>query len=181
MPPISEPTPEFSRLVALDKIGHEEAGFDIQAEPGERTALAERFGLISIEKLTARVSLAWLKGRKAIRLTAAFHAEVTQTCVATLDPVPAKLDEQFTIVYAEAKGGSAGGEVVVSLEDETEPLVGSTLDIGEIVAEELALSLDPYPRRPGLAAGESGATAGGEGPSTPSGPFSILAGRLRKD
>ena len=169
MPPVSEPPPEFSRLVALDKIGHEEAGFDIQAEPGERTALA------------ARVGLKWLKGRKAIRLTATFHAEVTQTCVATLDPVPAKLDEQFTIVYAEARGGSGGGEVVVSLEDETEPLVGSTLDIGEIVAEELALSLDPYPRRPGFAAGESGATTGGEGPSTPSGPFSILAGRLRKD
>lgn len=32
--------------------------------------------------------------------------------------------------------------------DEPEPLEGTILDLGEIVAEELALSLDPYPRGP---------------------------------
>ena len=35
---------------------------------------------------------------------------------------------------------------VADLED-AEPLVGEIIDLGEIIAEEFSLSLDPYPRR----------------------------------
>jgi hypothetical protein len=47
------------------------------------------------------------------------------------------------------------------------------VDIGEVVAETLALDLDPYPRKPGEAFAEhvEDAAAPGENPS----PFAVLA------
>ena len=42
------------------------------------------------------------------------------------------------------------GEAVLSAQaDAPEPLSGNLLDVGEIVAEQLSLAADPYPRRPG--------------------------------
>ena len=42
------------------------------------------------------------------------------------------------------------GEAVLSAHaDSPEPLSGNLLDVGEIVAEQLSLAADPYPRRPG--------------------------------
>jgi hypothetical protein len=173
------PVPEFSRTVPVDQIGADGCEFDIRAEPRERAALAERFGLVAIDALTARVHLERARGRKTIRLAATFHAEVTQTCVVTLEPVEAVLDQDFVIHYAETKAGEDAAEVVVSLDDDTEPLVGPVLDMGEAVAEELALSLDPYPRRPDAAI-ESGGAAGPDD-AAPAGAFAVLASKFRKD
>jgi hypothetical protein len=173
------PTPEFSRPVPIDQIGMEECVFDLRAEPHERAALARRFELVEIGVLTAVVRLAWVRGRKAVRLAATFHAEVTQTCVVTLEPVPSVLDQEFVIPYAAMPEGGGGGEVVVSLEDETEPLIGPVLDIGEVVAEELALSLDPYPRSPGAGVAAISGPESGEG--APSGAFAVLAAKFRKE
>jgi uncharacterized metal-binding protein YceD (DUF177 family) len=42
------------------------------------------------------------------------------------------------------------GEALLSAQaDAPEPLSGNMLDVGEIVAEQLSLAADPYPRRPG--------------------------------
>ncbi len=42
------------------------------------------------------------------------------------------------------------GEAVLSAQpDAPEPLAGNMLDVGEIVAEQLSLAADPYPRRAG--------------------------------
>ncbi len=53
----SEPQPEFSRLVPVDRLGAaeipEEIPEEISAEPGERAALARRFGLLSLDRLSA--------------------------------------------------------------------------------------------------------------------------------
>ncbi len=41
--------------------------------------------------------------------------------------------------------------VMVDLEsDAAEPFDGDAIDIGEAVAQQLALALDPYPRAPGV-------------------------------
>ena len=60
--------------------------------------------------------------------------------------------------------------------------MGDSLDVGEIIAEELALSLDPYPRKPGIAVeiGPGGGAAKGEAPPRDR-PFEALAALKRKD
>ncbi len=43
------------------------------------------------------------------------------------------------------------GEALLNAQgDAPEPLTGNMLDVGEIVAEQLSLTADPYPRRPGI-------------------------------
>jgi hypothetical protein len=50
------------------------------------------------------------------------------------------------------------------------PYAGDSIDLGAVLAEQLALSLDPYPRKPGAALPPEAA-------DEPETPFSILRGR----
>ena len=50
-------TPEFSRPVRVEAIGDEPRTIPVEAGDAERAALAERFGLISIERLEGRFTV----------------------------------------------------------------------------------------------------------------------------
>lgn len=138
---------EFSRRVPLDRIGARPAAHEIAATESERAALAERFGLLGIDSLTATVTLARARAGQAVELSARLQAAVVQVCVVTLEPVPARLDESFTILYL------AMSDADEDLDPDPEgpvlePLPPDAIDIGEAVAQELALALDPFPRTP---------------------------------
>lgn len=185
MDPIDDVPAEFSRIVAIDRLDGDEGRREIAADAGERAALAERFGLLGLDSLTASVRLKRVRGG-AVRVTASFTADVVQACVVTLAPVPAHIEESFTILYAREAAAPGGAEVVVPLEDETlpEPLAGNTIDIGEAVAQNLAVALDPYPRAPGARLQDVFEGAGeGETPPADRGPFAALAsfGKKAKD
>lgn len=155
---------EFPRPVAVGRLAEEEV-HRIEATPAERAALARRFGLRGLESLGAEVRLAPL-GR-GVRLDAALEANVVQECVVTLEPVPNHVSERFTLVYGGAPASPDEDTVV-------EPLENETIDIGEAVAQQLSLALDPYPRAPGAAI-DPRWTGGEEG----KGPFAAL-GKLKK-
>src|SRR5882672_6173204 len=132
------PQAEFSRLVAADQVGPQETEREIVANPAERARLAERFGLLALDRLTAAVSLK--RGRGGlIQVRGRLEAEVVQACVVTLEPVRSRLSESFA------------GAVVIGLEDEDPPeeLIEGRIDLGETVAQQLAVALDPYPHAPG--------------------------------
>jgi len=156
---------EFPRPVEISRLPGGESVFAIAATPAERAALARRFGLLTLERLEARVTLARLAGG-LVRLAAELSADVQQECVVTLAPVESRVDDRFSLVY-----GARDDEHEVVLSGEAElvaPLVGDTLDLGEAVAQQLSLALDPYPRAPGVEAAlpvDSGKTS----------PFAVLA------
>ena len=81
------------------------------------------------------------------------RGRIVQACVLTLDPVTQDLDEAFRIVFkqdmADDLDPESGESVLNAQADAPEPLQGNMLDVGEIVAEQLSLAADPYPRRPG--------------------------------
>lgn len=169
------PTPEFSRPVAIDKIDRRGIVRTIEADAAEREALARRFGLVSIERLTATVRLRSVNGGTAIRLDAHVDARVTQPCVVTLEPVPGTVSSDFVLLYTKEAGGD---EIELAFEDETvEPLVGSEIDVGEAVAQELPIALDPYPRAPDATVESLDADAAAlqEPPEEKQRPFSGLA------
>ncbi len=141
---------EFSRPVMVDKLGPAEKVFEIEAKPDERKALAERFGIIEVGSLKAVIRLKLISGGPMVRLRGRFEADVIQTCVVTLEPVPAHLEEEFELTYGpEAEQDEE--EIVIDLEivDPPELIEGGAIDIGEAAAEHLALALDPFPRAPG--------------------------------
>ncbi len=141
---------EFSRPFQVERLGREVKIFDLEANAAERAALAGRFRILSIDSLVARVQLSLVGGVGLVRLKGYFAADVVQACVLSLEPVPAHLEEDFELTYS-TEAAPAGDEVVVELDDEEppEPIVDGVIDLGEAVAEHLALALDPFPRAPG--------------------------------
>lgn len=140
-------TAEFSRTVRIDTLGAGPRTIEIEADEAERAALAERFGLVSIESLAADVALT--RAGEAITAVGKLRAKVTQSCVATAVPVPASVEEPFTILFRPPPEGHAEEEIELS-EQEMDVVFydGAMVDIGDAVAESLSLGLDPYPRAP---------------------------------
>jgi len=176
MPRQHSDSQEFSRFVEADSIGTHRLERRISANPEERTALAKRFGLIGIDRLEASFSLK-RAGGGVIHIDGEVAAEVTQACVVTLAPVPAKVAEAFSADFAdEDRRREPDADLDFDAEDPPEPIRNGHIDLGELAAEQLALALDPYPRAPGAAIpAEFSPDPDAEADSDqPVNPFSIL-------
>jgi uncharacterized metal-binding protein YceD (DUF177 family) len=158
-------TPEFSRLVELARLPAQRR---IEANAEERAALARRLGLLGLDRLVAEASLTRLPG-DVVRLDARFEAELVQECVVTLEPVPARIAEDFAIVYSPQVEDAELVEIEAA---DAETLEGDAIDIGEAVAQQLSLALDPYPHAPGAALPEAALTER----EAAAHPFAALAG-----
>ena len=149
--PRASSAPEFTRPVDVGRVPPSGVVYDLDATSIERAALAERFDLLALDRLEAEVRLERLAGG-LLRLSAALKAAVVQACVVTLEPVHDCIDEAFTVLY---RAGAEAGETTLVLNGASElvePLASDILDIGEAVAQQLSLALDPYPRAPGAIA-----------------------------
>ena len=142
----AEIEPEFSRPFDLKELEKIPRVIDLSANEEECALLAHRFDQQSVGCLSANLALAWLEAEEVLSISGRFQAEVVQTCVITLEPVTAELDEEINLVFARDIEKSAD---IVDPED-AEPLDGEMVDLGELVAEEFSLALEPYPRRPDI-------------------------------
>lgn len=174
--------PEFSRVVIAEKVQHRELVEEIEATEAERRGLADRFELEAIGAFTATVRLRRVNGGTMIRVDGHLEADVVQTCVVTLESVPAHVSEDFGAVFAPPELVPDLDDIELDMisveEDQPEPLVNGRIDIGELAAQHLSLALDPYPRAPGVeydpvAEHEEGADVEDE-PQKPN-PFAALA------
>lgn len=149
MPGRAEHAPEFSRVVEVDEIGPNGRELTLAAEPGERAALARRFGLEDLTDFEGKARLTAL-GEGRVRLKVTFSADVIQSCVITLDPVASHISDQFEVTYAPVPRNEDDAEVVIDMdaEDPPEALLEGKIDIGEMMAQHLAMQIDPYPRAP---------------------------------
>ena len=147
-------TMEFSRPVRADRLGVAGKTIAIEATADERTALAERFGILGIERLTASVQLEARRGGSLVLVKGHFDADVVQACVLSLAPVPAHVEGDFALTYSSDEEDDEMDVLVdVSMPDPPDPMPDGVVDIGEAVAEQLALSLDPFPKAPGASFG----------------------------
>ena len=138
--------PEFSRFLEVPRAEGGEVTASIAAQPAERAALALRFSLLSLDRLESELRLVRLPGG-LVRLSATLSAELAQECVLTLEPVATTIEESFSLLYGRVE---AARDIVLDGEAETvEPLIGSRIDIGEAVAQQLSLALEPFPHAPG--------------------------------
>jgi uncharacterized metal-binding protein YceD (DUF177 family) len=141
-------TPEFSRPVRVDTLSGTPRELSIGANEEERAALAKRFNLPGIESLKAEASVT--RTGEEVRASGTLNASVTQSCVASGEPVPAEVEEEFRIVFRPHPRGVSEEEEIELSEGELDVVFydGAAVDVGEAVAETLSLSLDPYPRAP---------------------------------
>ncbi|MBV8797265.1 MAG: DUF177 domain-containing protein [Hyphomicrobiales bacterium] len=172
----------FSRVVRVDAIPREGQVIAIEASAAEREGLASFYKLQAIAALTATLRVEpW--GEGGARVTGDVHGEVTQICVVSLDPFPATVDEEVDVRFAPqtaAKSESLATREPPTFslvdEDEPDPIIDGTIDLGALTAEFLALGLDPYPRKPGVAFDEEPANS-----DPTDSPFAALAERNKPE
>jgi uncharacterized metal-binding protein YceD (DUF177 family) len=140
---------EFSRPIEVERVAGTPSQYQFDADPAERAALADRFGLIRLDRFHASFSLRRLR-KDLIRVKGHISASLVQTCVVTLEPVPAEIAEVVELDFSE-NVDQPGAEMDLDAEaaDGPEPLSGGMIDLGEVAAEQLGLAIDPYPRKPG--------------------------------
>ncbi|CAA9211678.1 MAG: Conserved hypothetical protein, gene in Ubiquinol-cytochrome C chaperone locus [uncultured Craurococcus sp.] len=142
MPP--DQGPEFSRPLALGMVREGGRHLSLTATPAECAALAARFGILALDGLSAELHLT-MEPEGTVRAKGRVAACLTQACIVTLEPVPQAVDEPVAFrLLPPGREPQDGPDDI----DEIECPDG-TADLGEAVAEQLALALDPYPRAPG--------------------------------
>jgi uncharacterized metal-binding protein YceD (DUF177 family) len=174
--------PVLSRPLKVDEIRDGTSG-EIVATDVELAAIARMLDLVALKRLALSYRLGRAGGSR-VRLTGQLQADVTQTCVVTLEPVDAHLDVPVEVEFwpaalveeLERNAEEMGSQGVL---DWPEAVVDGRIDLGPVIYEGLATGLDPYPKRPGASfdwsQGPSEAGGGGK-----SGPFAALAALKRR-
>jgi uncharacterized metal-binding protein YceD (DUF177 family) len=169
--------PEFHRPIALDRVGTSWSNHPISATPHELAQLSDRFGVLAILTLKAQVKLRRVHAGAFIELDAALDARVIQSCVVTLEPMEVQVNEKFRLLFGPiGADDDDADEIELSLgpDDDPEPIEGGEIDIGEAVAQQLSLALDPYPRSVDLPEIALSDPAEDDVAATPENPFAAL-------
>lgn len=166
-------TPEFSHPVRLDEIGREPVAVRLSAKKAEREALCARFGWLALERLDA--ALSYHRAGDAVELSGTLSAQLTRPCVASNLPVAeavkAPLHVRFVAVLGEDEEVELDAEECDTIEHD-----GRTVDLGEAVAQTLALALDPFPRSADADTVLKKAGVLGEGEAGPFAALKVLKG-----
>ena len=165
---------DFAHRLPLDQIRDGDR-LDVSADDTERRAVADRLGLLSLDRFEAHAVLS--RDGQKIRACGRLKASLEQACVATGEAIPARIDEPFELLFMPEP--KAGDEEVELAENELDTIFhdGAAIDLGGAVADSLALTLDPYPRSAGADAAlkEAGVLSEEE-----AGPFAALAALREK-
>jgi hypothetical protein len=185
----------FSRPLAAAEVPEEGLDLHIAARPDECAALAAQDGLVAVKRLEADIAVR-RRGAGGLTVTGELRADLRQTCVVTLEEFDATIVEPIDIAFAPEPAPRApepahrararrpaeleepSSHFLDLEDDQPDPLLDGRIDLGAIVAEFLALALDPYPRRPGASFAPQEEPAAEAGPRRS--PFAGLGDALRK-
>ncbi|HUH10085.1 MAG TPA: DUF177 domain-containing protein [Brevundimonas sp.] len=125
-------------------------GEEHRLEPDEaaRRRIAASLDLASLDSFVADVTLT-TSGQTGWKLSGRVVADAVQSCGLTLEPLPVHIDTRFSVSLTEAVATETD-EIDITMDDDTPDLIEEgQLDLGQYAVEQLALRLDPFPRKPG--------------------------------
>lgn len=141
-------TPELNRLVTLEKIFNNRSQYVITASETERLALAKRFDSISLDTLEAKYDVRPSETPQGgFYVIGELHATVVQSCVITLASVKEEVNADVSVHVVDEKY-ALENSLDPDSEEDFEYSVHGEIDLGEITAQYLCLSLNPYPKAP---------------------------------
>ena len=173
--------PELSRPVKPRALPAEPLA--IEANDAERAALADRFAVTAIATLTATVEFA--TEDEAVLANGTLSATITQPCAVTREELSYAVEEPLALRFVPAGSlpeHAPDEEIELDSEDLDEiEYEGDSFDLGEAIAQTLALAIDPY--REGPDADEARKKAGivSDEDHAPSGPLAEALAGLKKD
>jgi Large ribosomal RNA subunit accumulation protein YceD len=139
--------PEFSRVVDVRHI--DTAPMRLVANSEECAALAVRFGLNAIAKFTVEITLA--HDKPAILAKGILRANIIQSCAISSEDLPVTIHEKINLRFVPAEALTYGPdeEIEISADDCDEiPFDGGRFDLGEELAQTLAMLIDPFATGP---------------------------------
>jgi len=162
---------EFSRPVDVRQADGKQAR--LVASEAERAALAARFGLVRIDRLEAEMALE--RDGNAVNAHGSLAADLVQSCAVSAEDLPVAIREDLSFHFVpESAPHRPDEEIELDAADLDEiEYSGTSFDLGEAVAQSLALAIDPFAT--GAEAEEARRRAGIVNPED-AGPFAALKG-----
>ncbi|HEX4272292.1 MAG TPA: YceD family protein [Rhizomicrobium sp.] len=162
----------------LARLGNAGDEVTITADSDQRAAIARWAGIVALGSFEAKIAIS-KQGISRFGLTYRLTADVVQSCVVTLEPVESRMDHGFARelhfigpVRHKLVDDDSGPDLVLDSEEERpEEIESLHYDLAGPLLEEFVLSLEPYPRRPGVEFSPKT-----EEQDRPESPFAVLKG-----
>jgi uncharacterized metal-binding protein YceD (DUF177 family) len=164
-------------VIKTRSVGQNGLSGRIVASDDDRRALAGALDILACNRLAVEYRVMAI-GQDRYAVEGRISAALVQTCVATLEPVPEDIEEDFSAAFWPAEEVDVGlpdGEI--DLDEETpEPIEHGEIALGRLVYELIAIAMNPFPRSPDAPAEEAA-----ENPASPKpdSPFAALS-KLKK-
>lgn len=140
------PAPEFSRPFDIRQLDHR--AVRLSADEAERAALARRFGIVRIDRLEAEVLVE--RDGEALAATGTLNADIVQSCAVSAEDLPVAIREPLALRFIPASETHRPDEEVELDADALDEIefTGTSIDLGEAVAQSVALAIDPFATGP---------------------------------
>lgn len=160
---------EFSRMIDLRQINDQPVV--LEPDEAQRRRLAGRFSITAIDAMKAELQLAFdgITVEAKGRLT----ARIVQACAISGEDFPVIIDEPIDLRFVRPTTFQPNEEIEITADvcDEIE-YEGTAFDLGEAVAQTLALAIDPFAEGPNA---DKARAEHGLGGDITSGPFAALS------
>ncbi|GJL92285.1 YceD family protein [Hyphococcus sp.] len=163
-------SPEFSLEISLDDLGKKPKHYRLSANEHERKNISARLETPSVEKLEGEMEVRAMGAM--IYVEGSLVASLTRECVASLELMDEQVTETFELEFTRA---APADEVDPFDLDAPEIIEGDTIDLGELLVQQLSLAMEPFPRKP-----DAQSLAEAYAPSENISPFAVLKGALGK-
>lgn len=161
----------WSHEIDLSLLPPDGKTFELIPDEAIRSYLADVAEVVSIPSLKVRFDIRG--GADAAHVKGSIEGVVRQNCVVSLEEFENPVSETFSVDFAAKPESEAETEDQEEIEELPDPIVGGKIDLGALATEFLILSVDPYPRKPGVAF--TAPAAAEEAPEPKRSPFEALS------
>ncbi|MCA0432518.1 MAG: DUF177 domain-containing protein [Proteobacteria bacterium] len=147
---MKQPQLELSRPFTAARVSPKGSFEKIFADKAECAALARRYGVPAIHAVAAELRIKPWRGG-GLNVSGEVKCDLEMVSVISLEAF--RQTETFKVQRYFLPNVPEGES-----DDDFDVISGGHIDLGEVVAETIALELDPYPRKPGetFAANDNG-------------------------
>ncbi|KUR73078.1 DNA-binding protein [Novosphingobium fuchskuhlense] len=173
---MSVPAPEYAYPVDLRQIT--DIPLVLVPDEAARRRLAGRFGITAIPAMQATIQL--VREGERVTATGRLVADVIQACRVSAEDFPVHIDEPVHMRFVPPIGAITPDEELELTADDLDEIEyeGTAFDLGEALAQTLALAIDPFAEGPNADAFRAEHGLDGEALT---GPFAALAALKKQD
>lgn len=144
----------FSCTLTVDALSPGGRVFVLKATDEEIKDFTDRFGLLDLSDLSAKIEVKPRKKGGVIAVSGVVRAHIVQSCVITLEPVSQEVEEHFSCLFAPEEK-AVDYDAFFSDEqfdpdaEPPEAIIDGQIELGAFAAENFALAIPPFPRKEG--------------------------------